>query len=118
MEDLNKRREPLPTMDAVYLITPSEKSVHALMQDFMNPNKTMYRAAHVYFTEGTDRSKNTFLVETFGYEVDFTLSACPDELFNELSLAKVAKFIKTLKEINISFVAYERQVKKMYTRYA
>lgn len=38
------------------------------------------------------------------------ISACPDELFNTLSHAKVVKYIKTLKEINISFVAYERQV--------
>merc|ERR1711894_441136 len=52
VETIERRREPLPTMECIYLITPSEKSVKALMMDFRSQNRTQYRAAHIYFTEG------------------------------------------------------------------
>merc|ERR1712106_60655 len=87
VETVTKKREPMPAMEAIYLITPSEDSVRGLLGDFTSQNRTTYKAAHVYFTE-----------------------ACPEERFKEICNSLAAKRIKTLKEINIAFTPYESQI--------
>merc|ERR1712106_751342 len=87
VETVTKKREPMPAMEAIYLITPSEDSVRGLLGDFTSQNRTTYKAAHVYFTE-----------------------ACPEERFKEICNSLAAKRIKTLEEIYIAFTPYESQI--------
>nr|XP_058953402.1 syntaxin-binding protein 1-like isoform X1 [Pocillopora verrucosa] len=89
VEDISKVRQPLPTFEAIYILTPEETSVKALVEDFIEGNHR-YKGAHVFFTE-----------------------VCPDSLISEI--AKISKYVKTLKEINIAFLPYESQVYSLDT---
>lgn len=81
-----KNREPLPQLEAIYIIQPIRESLTHFIEDF-DSNNIKYRGAHLFFTE-----------------------ACNNELFNLLSKSKAAKYVKTLKEINVAFLPYERQI--------
>lgn len=52
VENIEKRRQPYPTLDAVYFLTPCRESVLRLLDDFTAQKTPMYRAAHVHFTSG------------------------------------------------------------------
>jgi syntaxin-binding protein 1 len=87
LETIEKRREPVPVLEAIYLMTPNENTVKTLINDFQSKSRREYKAAHVYFTE-----------------------PCPGNLFDLLSKSYAAKCIRTLKEINMSFLPIETQV--------
>lgn len=91
MEPLEKRRAPYKTMPAIYLVTPSPATIQWIIEDFTrsktNKDGHLYQEAHLFF-----------------------LSALDDRLFYKLKASPASRFIKTLRELYMDFMAYESQV--------
>lgn len=58
VENIEKPRQPYPSYEAIYILTPCIESCSRLVDDFSRPEGPMYAAAHVHFINGkTNRSK-------------------------------------------------------------
>lgn len=90
VELLTKQRQPLPELNALYFLSPTEESVRILIEDFKNERKPQYQSAYVYFCSSIpDTSKI------------LTMLADSPTLLPR---------IRSLVEFNLSFIAYEQRV--------
>ncbi|XP_018425016.1 PREDICTED: syntaxin-binding protein 3 [Nanorana parkeri] len=85
VEDIYKKRQPVPDLKAIYFISPTEKSIEILVND-CKAKQCKYKTLYVYFSD-----------------------TCPDSLFARLKSC-APKSIKKCKEVNISFFPRESQV--------
>jgi syntaxin-binding protein 1 len=85
VEQLSMNRAPFPEMDVLYFCAPTEESVKSICNDFPNNKPGRYGSVHLFFTD-----------------------IIPDDIMNILQSAPnlIAK-VKTLRELNLDFVAAE-----------
>eukprot|EP01087_Luapelamoeba_hula_P010389 TRINITY_DN2751_c0_g1_i1.p1 TRINITY_DN2751_c0_g1~~TRINITY_DN2751_c0_g1_i1.p1 ORF type:complete len:596 (+),score=98.55 TRINITY_DN2751_c0_g1_i1:112-1899(+) len=86
VEDVMIKRQPLPKIDAIYFLSPCEESVNAMIGDFADKKKPLYNNVHLFFT-----------------------SRLSEELFKAIQKARVRRRIKTFRELNVDYLAFESQ---------
>ncbi|CAD7968810.1 unnamed protein product [Amoebophrya sp. A120] len=90
VDKLDKNREPLMNMDAIYFLSPTAKNFTNLMVDF--PDLTKYKPKY--------RKQHVFLNST-----------CPDDVMGLLTARKdVVKRLSTFVELNLDFVARDDRI--------
>ncbi|GER26385.1 plant sec1, partial [Striga asiatica] len=86
VEDLYRRRQPLPSMDAIYFIQPTKENTIMLLSD-MSGREPLYRKAYVYFSSPVSKDLVT-------------------RIKNDVS---VRPRIGALKEMNLEYFAIDNQ---------
>ncbi|GBG27783.1 Syntaxin-binding protein 1 [Hondaea fermentalgiana] len=88
VESLEKKRQPFPELEAVYVIDPTAVSVDHLCSDFEDAQKARYGRVHVFF------------LRTVGDE----------ELAKIKSTPALTRRLATLSEVNLNYMAVEENV--------
>ena len=78
------QRQPLPTLTAVYFITPTVESVNRLIADYRDKKRPMYGSCHLFFT-----------------------SRLSDALFGKIKASAAIGKVAGFKELNLELVCTE-----------
>lgn len=107
VENIEKRRQPYPSLEAIYFLTPCRESILRLVDDFSTKPAT-YKAAHVHFTSGNAPFWLIYRSLIFFY------TGLNDELFNELNKrlksTGASEYVLSLKELYVDFMVNESAV--------
>ncbi|CAG8587751.1 3584_t:CDS:10 [Dentiscutata erythropus] len=87
VENLQQTRQPNPSFDAVYIITPSHNSVEKVIEDFTRQKPPLYAGAHIFFISPPD-----------------------DPIFQRLRSSLPPNFLKSFEILYIDFHVRESQV--------
>ncbi|KAL9411609.1 hypothetical protein AB3S75_045248 [Citrus x aurantiifolia] len=90
VEDLYRRRQPLPSMEAIYFIQPTKENVVAFLSD-MSGKSPLYKKAFVFFSSPISRELVTHIKKD----------------------STVLPRIGALREMNLEYFAIDSQVRKM-----
>ncbi|PSC68723.1 SM Sec1-family [Micractinium conductrix] len=82
VEDITKRREPLPQLVGIYFISPTDSTVRQLVRDFSMVSMPQYKAAHVFFSSRPS----------------------PQQLAAIRECAPLVSRLRTLKEVNLEYL--------------
>lgn len=105
VENIEKPRQPYPSYEAIYILTPCIESCSRLVDDFSRAEGPMYAAAHVHFINGKERQakiqKGMIFLTIFSLGLE-------NNTFNEfthlLNAANAANDIRSLKEMYVDFL--------------
>ncbi|KAI9226938.1 MAG: Sec1-like protein [Piptocephalis tieghemiana] len=83
IENVEKKRQPFPNLEALYFLTPNPDSIALMVEDFTK-SEPMYAAAHLFFT-----------------------TSLHDGLFKFITTSKASKFVKSCQELMVDFFPLE-----------
>lgn len=88
IEKLELIRKPFPETHAIYFVSPTEKTINTIIEDFANSKTLMYGNAHLFFTSFVEKS-----------------------LFEKLKTSRnLLERVLTFRELNIDFLSPEPNV--------
>lgn len=87
VDDITKRREPLPALNGIYFITPTDESIKQLITDFSLGTMPQYKTAYVYLSGRPSRQ-----------QID-AIRECQH----------LVSRLKCLKEVNLEYLVVDRR---------